>query len=224
MAAGCRCRKPDWARPDRGGSRFDRIVAICCCGSDGSYGAAHVRALREESEDPGRALDFPFLCPNGVWLVARGRDRWRRRDTLGHFRWNLGRVASRFNGRVYIGNDPECRTAHPARILWNEDAMEHETYVRWACARHPRLRASCFQRDHRVSGLCGVGVVRFANFGAVRACWIDNLCNQHSRYLCAAAKSRTSRACDGGDNGTAHVRNLALKLLLAPSWKQGKEH
>ena len=105
------------------------------------------------------------------------------RDTLGHFRWNLGRVASRFNGRVYIGNDPECRTAHPARICRNEDAVEHETYVRWACARHTRLRASCFLRDHRLSGLCGVGMVRFADFGAVRACGIDDLRDQHSRYV-----------------------------------------
>ena len=158
-------------------------MAICCWGRDCRSGVAHVRALREESEDPGRALDFPFLCPNGLCVVASGRDRWHRRDTLGHFRWNLGRVASRFNGGVYIGNDPECRTAHPARICRNEDAVEHETYVRWACARHTRLPASCFLRDHRLSGLCGVGMVRFADFGAVRACGIDDLRDQHSRYV-----------------------------------------
>lgn len=197
--AACRSRgKSCRTRTDSRGSRLDWIVAICCRGRDCRSGAAHVRALRERSEDPGRALDFPLLCSNGVCVVARGRGRWRRRDTLGHFRWNLGRVASRFNGRVYIGDDPERRTAHPARVRRNEDALEHETYVRWPCASHFRLYASCLLRDHRLSGLCGVGMVRFADFGALRACRIDNLRDQHSRYVRPSAQPRTETAAVRG--------------------------
>ena len=167
MAPGRSRGKSCRTRTDSRRSRLDWIVAICCWGRDCSSGAAHVRALRERSKDPGRALHFPFLCSNGVCVVARGRGRWRRRDTLGHFRWNLGRVASRFNGRVYIGDDPERRTAHPARVRRNETTLEHETYVRWPCASHFRLYASCFLRDHRLSGIWCVGMARIADFCAL---------------------------------------------------------
>ena len=99
-----------------------------------------------------------------LWLIVAAAlgvaaTRW---DTSGGI-WG----ASRHDSWVHLGDDPERGATHPAGGRWNEDALEHETYVRGACVCHTMLHAVCFLRDHRLPGLCGVGMVHFADFRAL---------------------------------------------------------
>ena len=151
--------------------------------------AMAVTALRmferseKEAKIRGVHSSFPFFVRMAYgWLLVAAvlgvaATRW---DTSGGI-WGASRHAS--NSRIHIGDDPERWTTHPASVRRNENALEHETYVRRACARHSRLHASSFLRDHRLSGLCGLGMVRFADFGALRAGGIDDLRDQYPRYI-----------------------------------------
>ena len=134
-----------------------------------------------------------------LWLIVAAAlgvaaTRW---DTSGGI-WG----ASRHDSWVHLGDDPERGATHPAGVRWNEDALEHETYVRGACVCHTGLHAVCFLRDHRLPGLYGVGMVHFADFRALRACGIHNLGYQHSRYVHPSAQPRTNVHCSGVDYDT----------------------
>ena len=176
-------RKSDGTRFDRGRRGLGRIVAVRRRSRHSNRRVRHVRAFRERGEDSRRTFYFPLLRSDGLRMAACGSGAWCRCEPVGHFGWNLGCIASCVNGRICIGNDSERWTAHSASIRGNEDALEHEAHVRGPDVRYAGLHVARLLRSRRVSGLCGVGLVGFADFGALRTRRIDGLRDKYSRDI-----------------------------------------
>ena len=187
--------RPRWLLAAVVGKCFGRCVDDCrvLAGSvRGFFSERCCARLRhcECSNPPGKKpkirgvhSSFPCFVRMAYGVAADRRCPRSGGSEVGFFGRDLGSVAPRIDGRVYRRNDPERGTANPSGICRDAVAMEHQTHVRGPGACYAGLHAARFLRDHRLSGICGVGMVGAADLRALRACRADDLRDQYSGHI-----------------------------------------
>src|SRR5579884_982520 len=196
-AAGCR------GGGEHGGSgeRAPRMVRASGAAFDrgshsGGPGAAHFRAVREETKSGGRARQLPGVradcvrlddCRRGDWDLGGVSSRAERGD--------LGRVAACADGGIYRGDGVQRRAAGVAVILRNARAGEQDADVRLSGTADAGMHATRRVGDSGLSGIRALGMGNIAGFGADRDDGGDAVCDQSSLVVCKAAGSG-ARAAD----------------------------
>ena len=121
---------------------------------------------RQEPKTRGVHPSFPFFVRVAYgWLIG-GSVTWCGCGGLGFVWRDLGRFPARADRRIHRRDGLLRRAAHFARVRGDAAIVEYPSDVCWTRAPHDWMYSSRFQRGPRISGICELGVVRIAGFGA----------------------------------------------------------